>query len=118
MSLINEYRSTEAAIQDLQERLEKMKSDARLQKEIEFEQKLRGLMGEYGKSLRDIQMILEPAGAKSTVVRKGRKERTTKVYVNPNTNEEIHTKGGNHKALKAWKAEFGAEVVEGWLQAQ
>jgi len=118
MSLINEYRSTEAAIQDLQGRLEKMKSDTRLQKEIEFEQKLRELMGEYSKSLRDIQLILDPIGAKSATVRKERKARTTKVYVNPNTNEEIHTKGGNHKTLKAWKAEFGADVVESWLQAQ
>lgn len=118
MSLINEYRSTEAAIQDLQDRLEKMKSDTRLQKEIEFEQKLRALMGEYGNSLRDIQLILDPAGAKPGVDRKERKERTSKVYKNPNTNEEIRTKGGNHKTLKAWKAEFGAEVVEGWLQAQ
>jgi hypothetical protein len=26
----------------------------------------------------------------------------------------IKTKGGNHKGLKAWKDEYGADVVETW----
>ncbi|RFQ08223.1 transcriptional regulator, partial [Pseudomonas sp. ATCC 13867] len=25
--------------------------------------------------------------------------------------------GGNHKVLKAWKAQYGAEAVESWLQS-
>lgn len=37
-----------------------------------------------------------------------------KVYKNPLTGEIVETKGGNHKLLKAWKAQFGAEV-ESWL---
>ncbi|RFQ09378.1 transcriptional regulator, partial [Pseudomonas sp. ATCC 13867] len=24
---------------------------------------------------------------------------------------------GNHKVLKAWKAQYGAEAVESWLQS-
>ncbi|WP_373561863.1 hypothetical protein [Pseudomonas syringae] len=28
----------------------------------------------------------------------------------------IETKGGNHRALKEWKAEHGADVVESWLK--
>lgn len=33
---------------------------------------------------------------------------------NPNTNEVIETKGGNHKWLKEWKADYGSEAVEPW----
>lgn len=116
MSLINEYRSTEAAITELQERLAKLKNDPRLQKDVEFEEKLRHLMGEYGKSLRDIQLILDPQSARYTEPRKERRVRATKVYINPNTGEQVETKGGNHKVLKTWKAEYGSDVVESWLQ--
>lgn len=31
------------------------------------------------------------------------------------TGEVIETKGGNHKGLKEWKSEHGAETVESWL---
>ncbi|MNN53381.1 hypothetical protein D3C81_1681290 [compost metagenome] len=93
-----------------------------LKKEIEFEEELRGLMGEYGKSLRDIIAILEPdssrivTGRGSRQDQSKRRERTIKVYKNPQTGEIVKTKGGNHKVLKAWKTEHGAGVVESWLQ--
>jgi hypothetical protein len=54
MSLINEYRATEEAIKELQARLKNLSQDDKLQTELEFEGKLRALMGEYSKSLRDI----------------------------------------------------------------
>jgi predicted nuclease with TOPRIM domain len=47
MSLINEYRATESAIKELQERLKNLSQDDKLQTELEFEGKLRTLMGEY-----------------------------------------------------------------------
>lgn len=50
MSLINEYRQTEEAIKELQERLKSLQEDDKLQRELEFEKKLRALMGEYQKS--------------------------------------------------------------------
>ncbi|QCT95496.1 H-NS histone (plasmid) [Stutzerimonas degradans] len=119
MSLITEYRDTEKAIAELKARLEAMNNDERLIKEIEFEEKLRALMGEYQRSLRDIINILDPEAAPRTaaVATKKRAERKVKTYVNPNTNESIQTKGGNHKTLKAWKAEYGNDVVESWVTA-
>lgn len=60
MSLITEYRQTEEAIKELQARLESMNNDDRLKKEMEFEEKLRALMADYNKSLRDIIAILDP----------------------------------------------------------
>ncbi len=119
MSLINEYRATEEAIKELQERLKNLSQDDKLKKELEFEGKLRTLMGEYQKSLRDIIALLDPEAklsktprtAKATVSKRARK---VKQYKNPNTGEVIETKGGNHKTLKEWKAKWGAAVVEGW----
>lgn len=120
MSLINEYRATEEAIKELQERLKNMSQDDKLQKELEFEGKLRTLMNEYQKSLRDIIAMLDPEAksgkplrtVKATATKRPRK---VKQYKNPNTGEVIETKGGNHKTLKEWKAKWGSDLVESWV---
>jgi len=120
MSLINEYRATEEAIKELQERLKNLSADDKLKKELEFEGKLRALMGEYQKSLRDMIALLDPSAAKSGKAARdskatgSKRARKVKQYKNPNTGEVIETKGGNHKTLKEWKAKWGADVVEGW----
>lgn len=119
MSLINEYRATEEAIKELQERLKALSQDDKLKKELEFETKLRTLMGEYSKSLRDIIALLDPdarparpgRAAKAAPAKRARK---VKQYKNPHNGEVIETKGGNHKTLKEWKAKWGAETVESW----
>lgn len=120
MSLINEYRATEEAIKELQERLKNLSQDDKLKKELEFEGKLRALMGEYQKSLRDIIAMLDPDAKNAKTTRAATKPagskraRKVKQYKNPNTGEVIETKGGNHKTLKEWKAKWGGDVVEGW----
>ncbi|MBA1272089.1 histone-like nucleoid-structuring protein MvaT [Stutzerimonas azotifigens] len=120
MSLINEYRATEEAIKELQERLKNMSQDDKLQKELEFEGKLRELMGQYQKSLRDVIALLDPE-AKNTRTNRtakapapSKRARRVKQYKNPHSGEVIETKGGNHKTLKEWKAKWGADTVEGW----
>ena len=120
MSLINEYRATEEAIKELQARLANLSQDDKLKKELEFEGKLRNLMGEYSKSLRDVIALLDPdakwvkgpsGSAKPTATKRARK---VKQYKNPHNGEVIETKGGNHKTLKEWKAKWGGDVVESW----
>ena len=118
MSMLQEYRQIEETIRELNERLQSLSNDDKLKKEIEFEEKLRTLMGQYNKSLKDVVAILDPdnkvgAGKKSAGgVKRARK---VKQYKNPNTGEVIETKGGNHKTLKAWKEQYGAEKVESWM---
>ena len=120
MSLIQEYRATEDAIKELQLRLQSLQSNDGLQKELEFETKLKGLMGEYSKSLRDVIALLDPHRAgrpAATQPKKGeRAPRKVKSYKNPHTGEVIETKGRNHKGLKEWKSKHGADAVESWLQ--
>ncbi|MCF5225039.1 histone-like nucleoid-structuring protein, MvaT/MvaU family [Pseudomonas syringae] len=120
MSKLAEYRQLEKHLAEQLQALEKMKGDDGLKKEIEFETKLRKLLEHYGFSLKHIVNLLDPqASARGQIPAKPagtRKPRELKVYKNPNTGEVIETKGGNHRALKAWKAEHGADVVEGWLK--
>ncbi|MCJ2373886.1 histone-like nucleoid-structuring protein, MvaT/MvaU family [Pseudomonas sp. RGM 3321] len=121
MSKLAEYRQLEKHLDEQLQALEKMKGDDGLKKEIEFETKLRKLLEHYGFSLKHIINLLDPkTSARSPTSEKPagtRKPRDLKVYKNPNTGEVIETKGGNHKALKAWKAEYGADAVERWLTA-
>ncbi|HDY98495.1 MAG TPA: H-NS histone [Pseudomonas sabulinigri] len=118
MSMLQEYRQIEETIRELSERLQSLSNDDKLKKEIEFEEKLRTLMGQYNKSLKDVVAIIDPdnkstSGKKSaTGVKRARK---VKQYKNPNTGEVIETKGGNHKNLKAWKEQYGSEKVESWM---
>lgn len=121
MSLINHYRSLESQINELQSKLEVLKNDSEFQREMEFETKLRSLLAEYGKSLRDVIAIIDPGysapSAKSSAgARQGnRAPREIKVYKNPHTDEVIETKGGNHRQLKAWKEKYGSDEVNSWL---
>jgi hypothetical protein len=126
MSKAAEYRALERQIAEQVQALEVLKGSSALQKELEFEDKLRKLLGEYGYSLRNIIALLDPQAGKISGVavagqvdgRKGqRAPRAVKRYVNPHTDEVVETKGGNHSILKAWKSEYGAAEVESWLQA-
>ena len=119
MSRLAEFRAAERALQEQLAQLESLKNDAGLKKEIEFEQKLQALMSSYDKSLRDVIAILDPnpsAAPAAPAGPKRRRARVVKVYQNPHTGELIETKGGNHRGLKSWKEQYGAETVDSWLR--
>lgn len=119
MSRLAEFRAAEKALQEQMAQLEVLKKDAGLKREIEFEQKLVGLMKSYDKSFRDIIAILDPkADSRSTApaAKQQRRPRAVKVYANPHSGELIETKGGNHRGLKAWKEQYGADTVESWVR--
>ncbi|MEC4025535.1 MULTISPECIES: histone-like nucleoid-structuring protein, MvaT/MvaU family [Pseudomonas putida group] len=120
MSRLAEFRKLEQTLAAQLAELEAMKGSSELQAEIEFETKLRDLLAEYGYSLRDIINILDPqanrrAAAPAASEKSPRRARQVKQYKNPHNGQIIETKGGNHKLLKEWKAEYGSDVVEGWL---
>jgi hypothetical protein len=118
MSRLAEFRQLEKHLAEQLAALEAMKGDEGLKKEVEFETKLRALLAEYGYSLRNVIALLEPQAASrasTTAAPKSvRKARDVKIYKNPNSGELIETKGGNHRQLKEWKTEFGADIVESW----
>ncbi|MDH4567929.1 transcriptional regulator [Pseudomonas sp. BN414] len=118
MSKLAEYKALEAQLAEQLAQLNALKNDSELKREIQFEEKLRALLAEYGMSLRNVIAILDPQAKRSTPAAKpsARKARQVKRYKNPSTGEVVETKGGNHRILKEWKAEFGSDVVESWLQ--
>ena len=119
MSKAAEYRALERQIAEQLAALEALKGSSALQKELEFEDKLRNLLDEYGMSLRNVINILDPQAGRTQVqmqAKAPRKERAVKRYSNPHTGEVVETKGGNHKTLKDWKQQYGSDVVESWVQ--
>lgn len=119
MSRLAEFRKLEEQLALQLAELEAMKSDGALQKEMEFEDKLRALMAEYNINLGGLINILDPQASRAPRAAAStdkRRERKVKLYKNPHTGEVVETKGGNHKILKAWKAEFGNDEVESWVQ--
>lgn len=118
MSLLSEYTKKEQLLKQLSEELKALENDQRLKNELEFKTKLEALMTEYDKKAKDVIDLLSPNDAlpaAQTSTANGRRKRKLKIYKNPNTGEVIETRGGNHKALKAWKDEHGAETVESWV---
>lgn len=60
MSRLAEFRALEQQLAAQLAELETLKNDDGLKREIEFETKLRDLLGEYGYSLRNLIAILDP----------------------------------------------------------
>ncbi|MDT4802053.1 hypothetical protein FQZ97_347680 [compost metagenome] len=118
MSKLAEFKRLEAELAEQLAALNNLKNDKELKREIEFESKLRALLDEYGLGLKAVINILDPEQVK--IARPARadkhRERVVKTYKNPHTGEVVETKGGNHKVLNAWKAEYGADAVKSWLQ--
>ncbi|MNR00194.1 hypothetical protein D3C85_1159590 [compost metagenome] len=77
------------------------------------------MLGEYSYSLKDVINLLDPQSRRRAPAIESkagsRKPRQVKVYKNPHTGELVETKGGNHRTLKEWKAEYGSATVESWL---
>jgi hypothetical protein len=119
MSKLAEFRQLEKHLAEQLQALEALKGDAGLKKEIEFETKLRDLLAKYGYSLKDVINLFDPKGGRRAPAVESkagsRKPRQLKVYKHPHTGEVVETKGGNHKTLKEWKAKYGADKVESWL---
>jgi septal ring factor EnvC (AmiA/AmiB activator) len=66
MSRLAEYRALEQELATQLAELENMKNDEALQREVEFEQKLRELLGEHSYSLKNLIAILDPQAAQRT----------------------------------------------------
>lgn len=120
-SILSDYIKKEQMLKQLQEELQALEGNSELKKELEFKEKLQVLMTEHGKLARDVCGILDPSYRSTSVKRDkgvstdGRKKRLLKVYKNPHTGEVVETRGGNHKVIQEWKAEFGNEEVVSWV---
>ena len=106
----------------LEQQIKKIENSAAFKKENAVKRALATLMKKHGCSKADLIALLQSDG--STTAKRGRpgskaatsrKPRKLKVFKNPNTGETVETRGGNHKVLKAWKAEYNLTNVDEWL---
>ncbi|MCK9739401.1 histone-like nucleoid-structuring protein, MvaT/MvaU family [Pseudomonas syringae] len=122
MSRLAEYRRLEEQIAEQRSKLYELRSDPRLEKEMEFEGKLRELLDQHGKGLADVSDLLDPKLSRvqgrqvAVPAKRTRQARRVKVYRNPLTGEIVESKGKNNRLLGAWKAQFGHEEIESWVR--
>ncbi len=117
MSILASYREKEEMLRKLTEEMSRMEENPELKKELSFKEEVQELLEKHERSVSDLAVIfgLNQTAAGTKLGRGNRRTRKLKVYVNPHTNEVLETRGGNQKQLKEWKAEFGSDVVEGWV---
>lgn len=118
MNLIHEYRELEQIVADAKERMAAIEIDPEFASDKKFETKLRALLGEYHRSLRDIINLLDPESRSPAAFRaakpKTRRARQVTRYTNPENGEVVESKGGYHKTLKVWNEKYGKDVVKSW----
>ena len=130
---LKELRAKEAKIEKLQEELKALESDKELKSDLKLRDEIEALLKKHGRPASHLAVLfdLRPQAAGKGRRRKGvrggggaggagrqRRRRKLKIYTNPHTGETIETRGGNHKILKAWKAEYGGDVVENWAKVE
>lgn len=115
MSKLASYREKEELLRKLTEEMNKLKEDPDLKKELDFKEEITQVLYRYGHTVNDLAKIFQLDGKPVSKGRGNRQIRKLKIYVNPHDGERVETRGGNHRVLKAWKAEYGNDTVESWL---
>ena len=120
MKVTTKKAAIEKQMAQLEKELKSIESSAAFKKENAIKRALASLMKKHSCSKNDIIALLE--GAESSPVKYGkrsavttRKPRRLKVFKNPETGETVETRGGNHKVLKTWKAQYKLDNINQWL---
>ena len=104
----------------LEKELKNIENSAAFKKENAIKKALNSLMKKHSCSRKDLIALLKEDGSEPVrhgqkAAAKTRKPRKLKVFKNPETGETVETRGGNHKVLKAWKAEYKLKNIDDWL---
>ena len=120
MQVSTRKEAIEKQMAQLERELKSIESSPAFKKEIAVKRALARLMKKHSCSKSDLITLLK--GDESAPVKRGkrpavttRKPRKLKVFKNPETGEMVETRGGNHKVLKAWKAQYNLESIDDWL---
>lgn len=120
MNVTTKKAAIERKMAQLEKELKSIENSAAFKKENAVKRALSNLMKKHGYSKNDLIALLQsdrPALVKNikTPAATTRKTRKLKVFKNPETGETVETRGGNHKILKAWKAEYNLKTIDDWL---
>jgi len=122
MKISTKKAQLEKQMAQLEKELKRIENSAAFRKENAIKKALANLMKKHGCSKADLIALLQseantPAKRARTAAKakSSRKPRLLKIFKNPNTGETVETRGGNHKVLKAWKAEYKLANIDEWL---
>ena len=120
MRVTTKRAAIEKQMAQLEKELKSIESSAAFKTEKTVNRALTNLMKKHGYSKNDLIALLQSDESVSVKSRKKsavktRKPRKLKVFKNPETGETVETRGGNHKVLKAWKAQYKLENIDEWL---
>jgi hypothetical protein len=121
MGKLTDYYKKKQLMQQLSEELEKLEEDESLKKEMKFEKSVKNLLEAHNKSAKealDILRAIDPSLIRdsATISTTYTPKRAMKTFTNPHTSEVVNTRGGNHKVLRAWRDQYGAEAVQSWAE--
>lgn len=122
MSMSVAFREIEKSLEDKLGRLESLKSDPSIKQEIDFEEKLLGLMVRYKITLNDLKTLTKHDifGSKAHQQDLQAQEEQSsyhvplRTYQHPVTQEILKVRGKNLQ-LKAWEKKYGFKTVNSWL---
>lgn len=128
---LKELRAKEAMLEKLTEELKALENDKELKTDLKLRDEVEALLKKYGRPASHLAVLFDLRAGKAGKGRKRkgvrakaagpvrkRRRRKLKIYTNPHTGEVVKTRGANQNVLKAWKAEHGGDVVEGWAVTQ
>ena len=120
MRSLTKKAKMETALAKLKQDIENLEKSESYKKEQSLIKGVEKLLSKYDKTKAELITYLhdgatEKTSKEPTKLKTARKQRKLKVYKNPATNEIIETRGGNHKVLKAWKAEYPTQNIEQWI---
>ena len=120
MRVTTKKAAIEKQMAQLERELKSIENSAAFKKENAIKRALTNLMKKHGCSRNDLIALLQGDGTEG--VKRGkktaptaRKPRKLKIFQNPKTGETVETRGGNHRILKAWKAQYNLENIDDWL---
>ena len=120
MKVTSKKAAIEKQLAQLEKELKNIERSAAFKKENAIKRALANLMKKHGCSKNDLISLLQADGSEPVKSGKNpaatkRRSRKLKVFKNPETGETVETRGGNHKVLKAWKAQYNLESIDNWL---
>jgi hypothetical protein len=119
MQSITKKAKMEAALARLKKEIAQLEKSESYKNEQSLIRGLEKLLNKFGKTKAELIAYLSDGKTTKITAKKAestntRKRRKLKIYKNPLTNETIETRGGNHKVLKAWKAQYPTQNIEEW----
>jgi len=123
MALLAKYYEKKRLMDNLSKELKALEDNDGLKKEIKFKDEMLALLKKHDLAFEDAFKVLATEDPSLTTVAGGRKSnqhkgkpRPLQTFKNPHTGEVVETRGANHKTLKGWRAEHGADTVRQWRQ--